>query len=176
MRAATAADVDDLAALAAATFPLACPPSLTDDDIAAFVAANFTPARFADHLADPGRAVLVAIDADADADRIVGYTMLVCGVADTDDVRRAVTFRPAIEISKMYVAPGHHGRGVAAALMAAALDSCRARGAAGVWLGVNGRNLRAQRFYSKHGFVRTGDRTFRVGKQLEHDHVMVRLL
>ena len=49
-------------------------------------------------------------------------------------------------------------------------------GAAAVWLGVNRTNIRAQRFYRKHGFDVVGTRTFRLGSALEDDFVMVRPL
>ena len=53
---------------------------------------------------------------------MVGYAMLIRGVPDDDDVQRAVTLRPAVELSKMYVLPDSHGAGVSAALMTAALE------------------------------------------------------
>jgi ribosomal protein S18 acetylase RimI-like enzyme len=72
------------------------------------------------------------------------------------------------------VLPDAHGSGVAAALMAAVLDHARAAGARSVWLGVNQRNERAQRFYAKQGFAVTGTKTFRLGAHLEADYVMAR--
>lgn len=93
---ADSVDVDELAGLAARTFPLACPPSVTADNIAA--------------------------------------------------------------------------------LMDAVLTAARGLGGSYVWLGVNQKNQRAQRFYAKHGFRQTGTRTFQVGTDLEHDCVMVRAL
>ena len=108
--------------------------------------------------------------------RILGYAMLIRGVADDADVQRAVPLRPAVELSKMYVLPDAHGAGVSAALMTAALDQARALGAACVWLGVNQENQRAQRFYAKHGFVVSGTKTFRLGDSVENDYVMVRPL
>lgn len=169
----SAADVTRLAELAdvaARTFPLACPPSATAEDIAAFIAENLTAARFADYVADPGRDVLTATKHG----RIVGYAMMIRGFPDNDDVARAVTARPAVELSKMYVLPDAHGSGVSAAMMSAALDGATARGAASVWLGVNQHNDRAQRFYAKHGFTITGTKTFRLGNHIEQDYVMVR--
>lgn len=169
----SAADVTrltELADVAAHTFPLACPPSATAADIAAFIAENLTPARFADYVADPGREVLIAT---ADG-RIVGYVMMIRGVPEDEDVARAVTARPAVELSKMYVLPDAHGSGVSAALMSATLNAAIAQSAACVWLGVNQRNDRAQRFYAKHGFLITGTKTFRLGNHIEQDYVMVR--
>lgn len=167
---AEASDVAELAAVAARTFPLACPPSVGPDDVAAFVAENLSPTRFDAYLADPDRAVLVAVDDG----RIVGYAMMIRGVPDHPDVPQAVVARPSIELSKMYVVPESHGGGVSAALMSAALDHAAALDVASVWLGVNQRNARAQRFYAKYGFEVTGTKTFRLGEHLEADYVMVR--
>jgi ribosomal protein S18 acetylase RimI-like enzyme len=167
---AAPADLAELADVAARTFPLACPPSATRQNIAAFIDENLSEDRFGDYLADPDRAVLIARE-DA---RIVGYVMLIRGVPDDDDVQRAVTMRPAIELSKMYVLPDSHGAGVSAGLMNAALNRAKELDAKCVWLGVNQQNQRAQRFYAKHGFAINGTKTFRLGAGLENDYVMVR--
>ncbi|WP_328354648.1 GNAT family N-acetyltransferase [Mycobacterium sp. NBC_00419] len=164
------ADAEELAAVAAATFPLACPPSSPPRDVAAFIADHLSPQRFGDYLADPSRIVLAA----RRHDRIVGYAMLVQGVGDNPDVIRAVTARPAMELSKIYVAPEHHGGGTAAALMNHAADCTAEAYAHCLWLGVNQHNLRAQRFYAKHGFTIAGTKTFQLGAHTEHDFVMVR--
>jgi ribosomal protein S18 acetylase RimI-like enzyme len=170
--AATEADLAELADVAARTFPLACPPAVTPENIAAFVAENLSESRFRDYLTDPDRAVLAA----RDESRIVGYAMLIRGVPDDDDVQRAVTLRPAVELSKIYVLPDSHGAGASAALMTAAVQHAVELDAKCVWLGVNQRNLRAQRFYAKHGFSINGTKTFRLGAGVENDYVMVRPL
>lgn len=167
---ATDSDLDELADVAARTFPLACPPSASAADVAAFIAAHLSRERFADYLADRNRVVLSA----RDDSRILGYAMLIRGVIDDADVQRAVPDRPAVELSKCYVLPDAHGAGVSAALMAATLDRCGGMGAVCTWLGVNQQNHRAQRFYAKHGFAVTGTKTFRLGEGLEQDYVMVR--
>jgi ribosomal protein S18 acetylase RimI-like enzyme len=170
--AAVEADLPELADVAARTFPLACPPSVTPENIVAFIDENLSEARFRDYLADADRAVLVA----RQDGRIVGYVMLIRGVPDDDDVQRAVTLRPAVELSKMYVLPDSHGAGVSAALMTAALQHATEMDAKCVWLGVNQQNQRAQRFYAKHGFTIGGTKTFRIGAGIENDYVMVRSL
>jgi len=165
-------DLPELADVAARTFPLACPPASTPENIAAFIDENLSQARFPDYLADPDRAVLAA----RDEGRIVGYVMLIRGVPDDDDVQQAVTLRPAVELSKMYVLPDSHGAGVSAGLMTAALRRAAELDAKCVWLGVNQQNQRAQRFYAKHAFIVNGTKTFRLGAGIEHDYVMVRPL
>ena len=155
--AAVVADLPELADVAARTFPLACPASASEADIAAFIQESLTEPRFGDYLADPDRRVLVA---RADG-RMIGYAML---------VRSA----DGVELSKIYVLPDSHGAGASAALMAAALNAVKELGAESVWLGVNQRNQRAQRFYAKQGFTVSGTRTFRLGAGIENDYVMVR--
>jgi ribosomal protein S18 acetylase RimI-like enzyme len=173
--AAVEADLAELADVAARTFPLACPAAARPDDIAAFISANLSEARFAEYVADPARAVLIARDDTSDP-RILGYAMTIDGVPDDADVQAAVTLRPSVELSKMYVLPESHGGAVSAALMRAALERAAAAGAAGVWLGVNQQNERAQRFYGKHGFAVGGTKTFRLGSGIEQDYVMTRPL
>jgi diamine N-acetyltransferase len=171
VRPARADETEVLAAVAAVTFPLACPPGSTAADQAAFVADNLTAAHFARYLADPARTVLVA---EEDGE-VVGYTMLIrteSGVPPYPEVAAVVSVLPTVELSKCYVLPGRHGRGVAGALMTATLDEARSGGSAGVWLGVNGQNERAQAFYRRSGFTVAGERRFQVGGRLEHDLVL----
>jgi ribosomal protein S18 acetylase RimI-like enzyme len=171
--AAVEADLAELADVAAVTFPLACPPAATPQNISAFIAENLSQVRFREYVADPDRAVLVA----RVEDRIVGYAMLIRGVPEgNDDVQRAVTLRPAVELSKIYVLPDSHGAGVSAALMSAAVQYAAGLDAKSLWLGVNQENHRAQRFYGKHGFTVAGTKTFRLGAGVENDYVMVRPL
>ncbi|OBG90829.1 acetyltransferase [Mycobacterium sp. E136] len=167
--AAVEADLPELADVAARTFPLACPPAATPDNVEAFIEENLSQSRFRDYLVDPDRAVFVARAGSA----ITGYAMLIRGVPDDPDVQRAIGSRAAVEVSKIYVLPDHHGAGVATALMTAAVQEATDLGAAAVWLGVNQQNQRAQRFYAKHGFVVSGTKTFRLGAAIEHDYVMV---
>jgi ribosomal protein S18 acetylase RimI-like enzyme len=154
-------NIDELAAVAARTFPLACPPSVTPENVTSFVTTNLSAKRFGEYLADPQRRILTA----SQDDRIVGYAMLVRDSAGL-----------GVELSKMYVLPEHHRTGVSTALMKAALQAAAELGGTRVWLGVNQENQRAQRFYLKHGFTVTGTRTFRVGDSVEHDYLMAREL
>lgn len=158
---ASSGDAPELAAVAALTFPLACPPSVTAENITAFIDANLSAARFAEYLDDPDRAIVIA----RQAHRIVGYAMLVRDDSDT-----------TAELSKMYVLPDRHSSGAAAALMDRALAVATDWGVRRVWLGVNRKNERAQRFYLKSGFAVTGTRTFQLGGGVENDYVMTREL
>jgi ribosomal protein S18 acetylase RimI-like enzyme len=172
VRRAGPADAAALHDVAAATFGLACPPGTTARAIEEFVATTLSAERFAGYLEDPARELLVA---EVDG-RAVGYTMLVFREPTDPDVAASVTVRPTAELSKFYVLAERHGSGTAAALMVATIESARARGVAGVWLGVNQFNPRANRFYEKSGFAVAGTKKFLVGGKYEDDFVRERVL
>jgi ribosomal protein S18 acetylase RimI-like enzyme len=167
IRPAVPADAAALAAVAAVTFPLACPPHTTEEAKADFIATHLSEANFDAYLADPDRDLFVA----EEDGRTLGYTMLVAGDPTDADVAAAITTRPTIELSKVYVLPDVHGGGVASSLVAASIEAARARGAAAVWLGVNQENGRANRFYEKSGFALVGSKRFLVGERYEDDFV-----
>ena len=169
---ATPGDAPQLAAVAAQTFPLACPPAASVDNIASFIDTNLSANRFNEYLKDSDRAIVTA----RQGGRIVGYAMLVRGVSDHAGVQRAVRIRPAAELSKMYVLPDRHSSGAAAALMERMLAVATDWDVRCVWLGVNRANQRAQRFYLKSGFNIAGTRTFQLGNDVESDYVMIREL
>ena len=172
IRPATPDDAALLHEVAAETFPLACPPHTLPESIAAFIAEHLSLAAFERYLSDPDRALFIA-----EVDQVAaGYTMVVFGEPSDTDVAASVTARPTAELSKCYVRAGHHGAGVASALVDASVDAARHRGALSVWLGVNQENAKANRFYEKNGFERVGTKRFLVGERYEDDFVRERVL
>jgi ribosomal protein S18 acetylase RimI-like enzyme len=178
-RVASPADAEEVAAVAARTFALACPPTTTAAAIAEHIRTVLSPARFRAHLADPAHRVVLA----EVAGRAVGYTMVVAAPPADADVAGALRLRPEVELSKVYVERGSHGAGLARPLMAETLRVARElagdRGRdaeAGIWLGVNEHNARAIRFYERSGFRVVGTRSFRLSDAVETDHVMEQAL
>lgn len=183
LRQGLAAEAAALAALAAETFPLACPDHLPAADVEAFIRANLSPDRFAEYLADGERYLVLVAELDG---VLAGYTLSVLPrTADEPpyaaDVAAVVPTRPVAELSKIYVRSTAHGSGLSQALMDATLAelatrTVEGRPLAGVWLGTNARNRRARVFYERAGFTLVGHRTFRVGGRVEDDAVFLRPL
>ena len=173
VRPASDADAAALHDLAAATFPLACPPGTRQEDSDEFVATHLSVERMRDYLEDETRELLVAESPDSS---LLGYTMLVFAEPTDPDVAAAIALRPTAELSKCYVAQAAHGAGVGQALIDASVASAVVRGAASVWLGVNQLNGRANRFYERNGFALAGTKRFLVGVRLEDDFVRERVL
>ncbi len=168
---ADSVDIAELAGVAARTFSLACPPSVTPANVASFVDANLSDVRFAEYLADPQRLILTA----SHDDRIVGYAMLIAASATIPTCSGRCPLDRRRNCRRCMCCRHHHGSGVATVLMDAALVAATDWGAECVWLGVNQENQRAQRFYEKCGFTVNGTRTFQLGTHTENDYVMVRL-
>lgn len=161
---------DEFAAVAAVTFPLACPPGTTDADTAEHIARHLTAARFRDFLTSPDHDVLGArVDGT-----LLGYALLDHTEPTDPEVCAVVTASPVSEVSKMYVLPEAHGTGASHALMAQALTSAREHGSVATWLGVSNVNLRAQRFYAKMGFTQVGHKSFWLNGDEQRDFVMLR--
>lgn len=168
-------DAAALAALAAVTFPLACPPETPEKEIAVFIEEHLGEGSFTRYLADPARTLFVAQEiVTSGGGPLLAYSMMVDAPPSDTDVAAVVPDRNAVELSKCYAHPDVHGRGVSAQVMQASLEWVSRNGGRAAWLGVNEANLRAQAFYKKHGFAVAGTRSFQLGKRVEHDFVMVR--
>ncbi|GAA2527269.1 GNAT family N-acetyltransferase [Rarobacter incanus] len=174
IRIADATDVPGIALLAAQTFTLACPPTVTPDDVEEFVTANLSASHIAAWIADPEVTVWVA--ATDSEETPIAYVKTRLAAVEDEEIAPQLPAGPIFEINKFYVAANAHHTGVAARLMSAVLTAAAARGARTAWLGVNASNERAMRFYTKMGFARCGERTFVVGSQRHHDFLMLKQL
>lgn len=77
----------------------------------------------------------------------------------------------AMELQQIYVLKPWHGRGIAEELMNWAIDTARAAGAPEIYLTVFDHNIRAKRFYTRHGFFEVGRCTFTLGTRVDDDRV-----
>jgi diamine N-acetyltransferase len=137
----------------------------TPEDMAAYLAASFSPEVQASEIADPSSVFLIAEIEGA----IAGYARLKGG-----NVPAAVTGDHPVELMRIYAGKEWIGKGAGGALMSACLNEAERRGYDTIWLGVWERNLRAQAFYRKWGFVDAGAHTFQLGGDLQNDLVMQR--
>jgi len=168
VRPAVPADARALAALGERTFREAFAADNAPENVAAHLAATYSPARQGEELMDPRRKTLVAA---TEGGELIGFVQLLAGEAPP-----SVRGPAPIELLRLYVARHYHGRGVAQALMAAALEAAADRGALTIWLGVWERNPRAIAFYRKCGFEDVGSQVFILGTDRQTDRVMARPL
>jgi GNAT superfamily N-acetyltransferase len=142
----------------AETFGPAFPP----DDMALHLEAKFGPDALAAEYLDPALEIRLAEDG---AD-IAAYLKL-------GPMSLPAPYAPgALELRQLYVLEPWQGAGVAAALMAWAVETARAGGAPALYLSVWEEGQRAIAFYRKHGFETTGTAPFRLGTRIYQDPIM----
>lgn len=170
IRLARPEDAAELSVFAAASFHDTFAADNDPVQLEKYIRESFSEARQSAEIRDPHGIMLLAEDeGGAPGRRIMGYAHLIGG-----EPPAAVTGPAPIELKRIYVGRDWHGRGVAQALMDAALSAARARGARTVWLGVWERNPRAVSFYAKFGFERVGEHTFMFGDEPQTDWILVR--
>lgn len=166
VRPAVAREAAALAALAESTFRDSWQAFNTPQDMDAYCAANFTPARVAADLESPDVQLLVAESGGG----LAGYLRWLPGGADG-----VAAARPA-ELSRLYVRRNWHGRGAGPALMRSFLQRAAVAGHDAAWLAVWQRAPQPIAFYRKWGFEVVGTTTFLLGRDLQQDYVMRRAL
>lgn len=152
-----------LSAFAARLFLSTYGPVCREEDVLSYVAEHFTTERQEAELRAPGSWTLV-VEEDG---RWIGYAQLRMHAPPTGEAGAA----PA-EIARFYVEPAWHGLGVAPRLMQACLQGIREAGGDAAWLSVWQENGRAVRFYEKEGWRRIGTQSFRMGDDVQRDHLM----
>jgi GNAT superfamily N-acetyltransferase len=169
VRRATPADNALLAEIGARAFSDTFAVDNTPENMAAYLAASFSPDKQAAELADPRGVFLIAEVAGQTA----GYARLCEGTAPGPLAGAAGAQRP-IEIVRFYALKPWIGQGVGAALMTACLAEARQRGCDALWLDVWERNPRAIAFYRRWGFVEVGTQAFQLGDDRQTDVLMQR--
>jgi ribosomal protein S18 acetylase RimI-like enzyme len=165
LRAATQADAAALAVLARDTFLATFGHLYPQADKDVFIAHNHSVGVYAARIAAPNHDVGVVERAGA----LIGYCVLGPLKLPFDPGAR----RPW-ELYQFYLAASAQGAGVADPMMAWALACARARNAQDMYLGVYCDNIRAQRFYTRHGFEIVGRYEFPVGETIDDERIMRR--
>ena len=151
IRQADISDVQIICALGVTTFYEAYFEQDGSHDLANYVLENFSQAQIEDELNNQDSTFFIA-ELNGKA---VGYAKLrensKVDCLKSDD---------AIELQRIYILEKAKGKGVGDGLMKRCFTEARAKGCKKIWLGVWERNLAAQKFYEKLGFVKVGELQF----------------
>ena len=167
IRRAGPGDAAALAAFAERAFVEAYGSLNSPADVAEHVTRHYGIDRQAAELAARDSRCLLALEDGA----LVGYALLAVGSAHA-----AIAARVPWEVRRFYVDGSRHGRGVAAALMDAAVAVARAAGCCELLLTTWEHSLRARAFYAKCGFEDVGTTNFLLGATPQVDRLLVRRL
>lgn len=166
IRRATPDDAPALATLGAATFTETFGHLYPPEDLQAFLVGSHSVDAWIRTLADPQRAVWVAVLADSTP---IGF--IVVGACKLPIEHREPT---AGEIQQLYVLARYHNLRLGSRLMDLGLEWLEAQGQTPLYIGVWSENLNAQRFYGRHGFNKVGEYGFPVGRTVDCKFILKR--
>lgn len=140
------------------------------DDLAGFLATAMGPERYAAQIADPAYALRIARNL---SNEIIGFIKM-----GPNDLPLVEGDHPDAvrELHQLYLLPAAKGTGMADFLMNWGVDWARLEGARCLYLSVYCENIRAQKFYARHGFVEVGKNPFWVGNVCDDDRIWRRPL
>lgn len=155
LRLATPSDASSLAAISIEVWIGTYLKNGVSAFFADYALEEFTAEKTRQLIEDPKQVILVSQN-DEGIDGFIrvsaGSEAPVSGCSDT-------------EIATFYVQPRHQGTGIGKRLLSAALEHCREKGVASVWLTTNAENDPAIGFYLRQGFEHVGETHFRIEDQ-----------
>jgi diamine N-acetyltransferase len=76
-----------------------------------------------------------------------------------------------LELVRIYVRPNYQKWGIGKLFLEKTIETARALGAQGIWLGVWQKNHHAQEWYQRQGFRKVATHTFMLGDEAQDDDV-----
>ena len=165
VRRATEEDAAGIAHLAEVTFTETFGHLYPLEDLAAYVASAYTPKVCLEALMDPRMAYWLA---DAVAEPAVGFALAGYCKLPVEGLEPT-----AGELRQLYVRSEYQNQRPGARLFEAALQWLEAHYSP-LYIGVWSKNLGAQRFYGRYGFVTVGEYGFAVGKTVDREFILKR--
>jgi ribosomal protein S18 acetylase RimI-like enzyme len=135
------------------------------ENMVQYLATNFSTEQIRAEIEDPASTFFLVYGEG----QAVGYARLLEG----ENPSCVGGTRP-VQLVRIYVEQGIHGKGYGSALMNACLEAAESNGNHTIWLGVWEKNQNAIGFYEKWGFEKVGLKEFALGNDLQADHIMAR--
>ncbi|KAK7752097.1 hypothetical protein SLS62_006063 [Diatrype stigma] len=185
-------DAPAMSSLGTRVFTESFGPSLPPDDLAAFLAVEYSAGAFEAEMRRSHVSTWIARGGGADADAdgraapLFGYVYLVRGItngslgrannktANNSDPAPAAESELVAQLHRLYVDTAVHGRGIGTQLAAVAEARARSEGFKKLWLTVWEKNARAQRLYERLGFAKVGMADFDIGTCVLRDWIMAK--
>lgn len=160
-------DAGLIASLSRQTFYDSFAAQNTKEDMDEFMTSVFTQEALMDEVGREGNIFFLAYDDS----KVAGYARL-------RDGERMVEFasKPSMELARIYATKESIGRGIGAALLMKCTNTAIEMGKKILWLGVWENNHHAINFYIKHGFEKFGEHDFVLGKDVQKDWLMWKML
>ena len=159
----TAEHLDQLVKLSKKTFVDAFEQVNDPEDFKTYIDKAFAKEQIADELKNPDSSFYFTyLD-----QQLAGYFKLNEQAAQTD-----INEADALEVERIYVLQGFQGMRIGQWMMEEIKNIGISRNKNYLWLGVWEENVKAVRFYERHGFVKFGKHPYYIGKDRQMDWLM----
>ena len=135
----------------------------TKEDLDKYLEESFSNEKLSAELTNPHSYFYLAVVDDT----VIGYLKI-----NIDDAQTELKEKEALEIERIYVLQGFHGKKVGQALLENAIAIAKEMKVSYVWLGVWEQNHKALQFYKKNGFVPFDTHIFKLGNDKQTDIMM----
>lgn len=163
IRRVTLEDIELLQKIGRETFIETYSDMNTKENIAAYLAANFSIENLNNELINTYSEFYFSLHNNL----IVGYLKINRGTSQTE-----LKQENTLEIERIYVTKEFQGRKIGHQLCNKAIDISKKHKADYIWLGVWEHNPKAIVFYEKNGFVKFGTHSFKLGSEDQTDIMM----
>lgn len=163
IRKVTLNDIQKLQQISKQTFTETFAESNTQENLQNYLNENLSQEKLLEELKNSDSQFYFAeIDGE-----IAGYLKVNFGDSQTE-----LKDNKSLEIERIYVVKDYHGKGIAQALYAKAIEIANSLDSEYIWLGVWEENARAISFYKKNGFVEFDKHLFKLGNDEQTDIMM----
>lgn len=159
----TLGDIEALQQIGKQTFSETFSAGNTEENMVKYLEEGFSLSKLKAELSDAYSQFYFAVTGGD----VIGYLKLNTGNAQTE-----LKDTKAVEIERIYVLQGYHGKRVGQLLYEKAMEISQEVNAEYVWLGVWEENPRAISFYKKNGFIEFDKHIFKLGDDEQTDIMM----
>jgi diamine N-acetyltransferase len=167
IRKAEPSDLLQLATLSRETFVTAFGPHNTASDMELYLSISMTDEKIGQELNDPASAFYLLFLGQ----KLAGYAKIRPGVEKQYEFKT-----PALEVERLYVHQNFQNLQLGEKMLNFIQDHAITQGFRTLWLGVWEHNPGAIRFYERFGMTRFGSHDFLLGKDLQTDILMRKIL
>lgn len=163
-------DASTIASLGAAVFATTFGHSMPASDLAVYLAESYSPSAILADLTNSDKDTIVVCPS-TNLNHVLGFATLTRRSIDPCIKHLEGT---TVELQRLYIEPGCHGRGLGKALVGYVETIARHEGFKTMWLGVWEENVKAQQVYGKLGYEKVGEHDFVMGSCRQTDWIMLK--
>ncbi|CAH0020611.1 unnamed protein product [Clonostachys rhizophaga] len=168
LRHGKAEDALEISILGSRVFAHSFSALMPSEDLKIYLSQSYSATSIAAELEDPAVTFIVATEGNA----ILGFAQL-----RRDSSERCIDkLDNKIQLQRLYVSEKHQGIGLGKQLLLRAEEEAALMGFKNIWLASWELNPNAERLYSRSGYHKHGQMTFKLGNSMLKDWVMAKPL